>query len=54
VDETRAALPAELEARIAAIEADPSDTDFDWPSWVWMILFGAVLPVALLMIGLRQ
>jgi len=47
------ALPAELEARIAALErADPRE-DFDRVSWIWMLLFGVALPAALAFFGWR-
>jgi hypothetical protein len=36
-------LPPELEARLAALEAGASGTDFDAVSWVWMVLFGMIL-----------
>jgi hypothetical protein len=45
-------LPAELERRIAALESgEESGADFDAVSWCWMILFGIVLPVCLLLWG---
>jgi hypothetical protein len=44
-------LPPELEARLAALEAGASGTDFDAVSWVWMVLFGIVLPLALILLG---
>jgi hypothetical protein len=44
-------LPPELEARIAALERADRREDFDRLSWVWMILFGIVLPLALMLIG---
>ena len=47
-------LPPELEARIAALEADRADAGFDRRSWVWMIAFGVVLPLLLLAIGSRE
>jgi hypothetical protein len=45
------ALPGELEARVAAVEASASATDFDAQSWFWMLLLGLGLPIALLVIG---
>lgn len=45
-------LPPELERRLAAIESGAeAGSDFDAASWIWMILFGVVLPVALLIWG---
>jgi hypothetical protein len=45
-------LPAELEHRIALLEAHADDShDFDAASWVWLVLLGIVLPVVLLCIG---
>jgi hypothetical protein len=46
-------MPPELEARIAALEKADRCEDFDAVSWVWMVLFGIVLPLALLGIGSR-
>jgi hypothetical protein len=46
-----AALPPELEARLAAVEAVADARDFDAVSWFWMILLGAALPVALIVAG---
>ncbi len=51
VNDGREALPAELEARIAALESSASDRDFDARSWFWMVLFGIVLPAALIVLG---
>lgn len=47
-------LPPGLEERVTALE-DPSrqGSDFDTLSWVWLILLGVVLPVALLVWGWR-
>jgi hypothetical protein len=45
------ALPAELEARIAALEAGAARSDFDGLSWFWMILIGIAIPILLLVIG---
>jgi len=45
-------LDPELERRIAALESGgETGADFDAASWVWMILLGVVLPVALLLWG---
>jgi len=44
-------LPPELEARIAALEHADRREDFDRRSWVWMILFGILVPLALVLIG---
>ena len=51
VNNTPELLPPELEARVAALEADASGTDFDAVSWVWMMLFGIALPVSLIVLG---
>jgi hypothetical protein len=51
VNSPRELLPPELEARVAALEAGASDADFDALSWVWMLLFGIVLPVSLIVLG---
>jgi hypothetical protein len=45
------ALPPELEARLAAVEAAAEARDFDAVSWCWMILLGAALPAALIVAG---
>jgi hypothetical protein len=45
------ALPAELEARLAALETGASRSDFGGLSWFWMILIGIVIPLLLLAIG---
>ena len=47
------ALPPELEARIATLEADPQRGDFDAVSWFWMLLFGIVVPLVLVVAGIR-
>jgi hypothetical protein len=47
------ALPPELEARIAALEAAESRADFDVSGWFWMILLGFAIPAALLIVGWR-
>jgi hypothetical protein len=44
-------LPPELEARIAALESAASSTDFDAWGWLWIVLFGIVLPAALIALG---
>ena len=46
-------MPPELEARIAALENADRCEDFDSVSWVWMVLFGIVLPITLVCIGWR-
>ena len=46
-------LPAELEARVAALETDRAPADFDAICWFWMLLIGIVIPLALLVIGWR-
>jgi|GEM_PF-1811186 len=48
---TAPALPAELEARLAALETGASRSDFDGLSWFWMILIGIAIPLLLLVIG---
>lgn len=50
-EDAGAALPAELEARLAAVEAAAGARDFDAVSWFWMILLGVVLPAALIVAG---
>jgi len=47
------ALPAELEARIAALEHADRREDFDALSWIWMLLLGVVLPLVLVIVGSR-
>lgn len=44
-------LPPELAARIEAFEHAPPAPSFDAASWVWMILLGVALPLALLAVG---
>ncbi len=45
-------LPANLEQRIAALEADTGDVrDFDARSWAWLALLGIVIPAVLLVVG---
>ncbi len=53
IQEQAPALPPDLEARIAALEAAESHADFDWSSWFWMIALGIALPVILLAVGWR-
>ena len=50
-DRGRQELPPELETRIAAFESSPAAADFDFASWIWMILLGIVLPLVLLAAG---
>ncbi len=45
------ALPAELEARLAALERLAARSDFDGSSWFWMVLIGILIPALLLVIG---
>ena len=53
-DEAAAPIdPPELAARIAALESTGERTDFDALSWFWMILFGILLPLGLLILGWR-
>lgn len=45
-------LHPELDRRLVAIESGAEGgSDFDAASWVWMILLGLVLPIALLIWG---
>ena len=53
IQEPPPALPPELEARIAALEAAEVPQDFDASSWFWIILFGIVIPLILLAVGWR-
>jgi len=46
-----AALPADLETRIAAFESAAPPGDFDTASWFWMILLGVAIPLLLLAVG---
>ena len=46
-----AALPAELEARIAAAAAGGEHSDFDAVSWAWMVTLGLLMPIALIFAG---
>jgi hypothetical protein len=53
-DEAAAPIePPELAARIATLESTGARTDFDALSWFWMILFGLLLPLGLLILGWR-
>ena len=45
--------PADLEARIVALEKAAPSVAFDTVSWFWMLLLGIVLPLALLIAGWR-
>jgi hypothetical protein len=47
------ALPPELEARIASLEAHAARADFNASGWFWMILFGIAIPLVLLAVGWR-
>jgi hypothetical protein len=53
IDGQAPALPPELEARVAALEAAPPGADFDLSSWFWMVLLGVLLPLILLIVGWR-
>lgn len=46
-----AALPPELEARIAAFENTVPPPDFDAASWFWIILLGVAIPLIFLAAG---
>jgi len=46
-----AAIPQDLEARMAAFETAAPPADFDAASWLWMILLGVAIPLMLLAIG---
>ncbi|HMK85209.1 MAG TPA: hypothetical protein VK437_04540 [Steroidobacteraceae bacterium] len=50
-DRPLSALPPELEARIAALETMAVPADFDSLSRIWIILFGILLPVLLIIVG---
>jgi hypothetical protein len=41
----------ELARRIQALEQEPIGPDFDPVSWMWLALFGLVLPIGLLVLG---
>jgi hypothetical protein len=45
------ALTPQLEARIAAFENASPTSDFDRTSWLWMLLLGVVIPLALIIVG---
>lgn len=44
-------LPADLEARLVVVAAAADGNDFDGFSWFWILVLGAVLPVALILGG---
>ena len=44
-------LPPELERRIEVLEQEPLGPDFDPASWMWLALFGLVLPIGVLVLG---
>ncbi len=44
-------LPAELERRIAAIERNDVAGEMNARSWMWLLLFGVLIPAALLLWG---
>jgi hypothetical protein len=45
-------LPAELEARITALESGAEQgRDFDAVSWIWLALLGVAVPVVLFVLG---
>ena len=46
-----AALPPELEARVAVLESAAPAGDFDLTSWFWMLLLGIAIPALLLVVG---
>jgi len=46
-----APLPPALEARIAALEAEPPQSDFGAWGWLWMIVLCVILPMGLLVVG---
>jgi len=45
------AAEAQLAARIEAASRDSAARDFDGRSWFWMIVLGALLPLALIVAG---
>jgi hypothetical protein len=49
--ERAAPTPASLAERIAAAEQDSAARDFDAASWGWMLVLGALLPLALIVAG---
>ena len=51
IPQRAAALPPELEARIAAFERAAPSSDFDAASWFWMMLLGVAIPLVLLAVG---
>ncbi len=46
-----AALPPDLEARIAALERGVPRSVFDRASWLWMLALGLAMPLLLLAVG---
>lgn len=46
-----ARLPAELARRIEALEEQTAAEDFDRVSWLWLLVLGVLLPIALLVLG---
>jgi hypothetical protein len=51
VDDEQRTLPPELEMRIRVLECSEVGGDFDTASWIWMILFGILLPTTLILLG---
>ncbi len=48
---TREHWPPELERRIEALERSGDGQDLDARSWFWLLLFGVLIPAALLLWG---
>ena len=48
---TRERWPPELERRIEALERSGGGQDLDARSWFWLLLFGVLIPAALLLWG---
>ena len=46
-----AALPPDLEARIAALERGVARDVFDRAGWLWMLALGLAMPLVLLAVG---
>lgn len=44
-------LPPPLELRVAAIERDDRAGELTGRSWMWLLLFGVLIPAALLLWG---
>lgn len=44
-------LPSELAQRISVLESEPVEPDLDRASWIWLVLLGVALPIALLIVG---